>query len=247
MIYLTSDLHGAFDIHKINPDEFIPGRTMTRKDYLIICGDFGCIWDGGSSDRFWLNWLESLPWTTLFIDGNHENFPVINSYPEEEWHGGKVHRIRSNIYHLRRGEIFDIDGYTFLALGGGYSHDAEHRTEGVNWWKEEILSREEAQNARNNLAKHNWKVDFILSHDVFSSHPLSGHYIYEPARYSDEQADHQQFLEEVRQKTDYRAWFCGHYHCDHTSWHDGKPCYVLFDTVEELQTILEKGVKETCA
>ena len=116
MIYLTSDTHREIDIHKINPDEFKAGLQMNRDDYLIICGDFGCIWDGASGDRFWLNWLETLPWTTLFIDGNHENFDVLKSYPEEEWNGGKVHRIRENIYHLQRGEIFQLQGKTFFAF-----------------------------------------------------------------------------------------------------------------------------------
>ena len=83
MIFITGDTHRELDIHTINPREFVEGRTLTRDDYVIICGDFGCIWDGGSGDRFWLNWLESEGWNTLFIDGNHENFDVLNQYPEE--------------------------------------------------------------------------------------------------------------------------------------------------------------------
>ena len=111
MIYITGDIHREQDIHKINPREFIVGETLTEEDYVIICGDFGCIWDGSTGDNFWLKWLDSLPWNTLFIDGNHENFDVLNTYPVEEYKGGKVHRIRSKIFHLRRGEVFDIDGY----------------------------------------------------------------------------------------------------------------------------------------
>ena len=121
MIFITGDTHRELDIHTINPREFVEGRTLTRDDYVIICGDFGCIWDGGSGDRFWLNWLESEGWNTLFIDGNHENFDVLNQYPEETWHGGKVHRIRSNIFHLMRGEVFDIEGKSFFTFGGASS------------------------------------------------------------------------------------------------------------------------------
>ena len=108
MIYITGDTHGAFDIHKINPDEFIPGRSLTEKDYVIICGDFGCIWDGGTNDAFWLKWLASLKWNVLFIDGNHENFDVLNAYPVVDFHDGKAHRIRHNIYHLMRGVVFQL-------------------------------------------------------------------------------------------------------------------------------------------
>ena len=45
MVYITGDIHGAFDIHKINPREFIPGRTLTSDDDVIICGDCGCLWE----------------------------------------------------------------------------------------------------------------------------------------------------------------------------------------------------------
>ena len=55
MIYITGDIHREQDIHKINPREFIVGETLTEEDYVIICGDFGCIWDGSTGDNFWLN------------------------------------------------------------------------------------------------------------------------------------------------------------------------------------------------
>ena len=235
MVYITGDIHGAFDIHKINPREFIPGRTLTSDDYVIICGDFGCLWDGGNSDRFWLNWLESLPWNTVFIDGNHENFQVLNSYPEEDWHGGKVHRIRSNIFHLKRGEVFDIDDHTFLAMGGAFSHDARWRTKDVNWWQEEMLSKDEFENAKKNLEKRDWKVDYVLSHDIYKSHPLSACFEHSMDLYREDQVDIQDALEEIRQKLDYKKWFHGHYHTDLVYQKDGKPTYTIFDNILRLE------------
>ena len=46
MIYITGDIHREQDIHKINPREFTVGNSLTENDYVIICGDFGCVWDG---------------------------------------------------------------------------------------------------------------------------------------------------------------------------------------------------------
>ena len=43
MIYITGDIHREQDIHKINPREFEAGNTLTENDYVIICGDFGCV------------------------------------------------------------------------------------------------------------------------------------------------------------------------------------------------------------
>lgn len=38
---------------------------------------------------WWRSWLNDRPFTTLFVDGNHENFDLLNAYPVENWHGGK--------------------------------------------------------------------------------------------------------------------------------------------------------------
>ena len=56
-------------------------KEVGKEDYVIICGDFGGVWD---VDRFMvqespeeknaLDWLESKPFTTLVILGNHENY-----------------------------------------------------------------------------------------------------------------------------------------------------------------------------
>ncbi|WP_346670617.1 metallophosphoesterase family protein [Faecalicoccus acidiformans] len=238
MIYLTSDTHREIDIHKINPDEFKEGLQMNRDDYLIICGDFGCIWDGASGDRFWLNWLETLPWTTLFIDGNHENFDVLKSYPIEEWKGGKVHRIRENIYHLQRGEIFQLQGETFFAFGGGYSHDRMYRTEHKNWWAEEICDQRECQNALKNLERVGWKVDYVLTHDVFASHPFSKRYSVSLDGYPAETVELHSFLDKIEKKLDYQIWFHGHYHVDDLIWtKEQRPVISLFDRVVRLDRI----------
>ena len=53
-----------------------------------------------------MKWLSEKPWTTLFVDGNHENFDRLKNYPiTEEW-GGKVQKIYDKVYHLMRGEIY---------------------------------------------------------------------------------------------------------------------------------------------
>lgn len=235
MIYMTGDTHGAFDIHKINPDEFIAGRSLTKDDYVIIAGDFGCIWDGGSSDKFWMNWLESLPWNTLFIDGNHENFDVLNAYPVEEWKGGKVHKIRDNVIHLMRGQVYDIDGEKILTVGGAFSHDTAMRTQGKNWWKQEMITKEEEEETLRNLEKNNYNVDYIVTHDVYASHPYAGLYETDMSVYDENQCDIQKFLETIRERTNYRKWFTGHYHKDAVYMADGKPTFTLYNTIRKAE------------
>ena len=123
MIYITGDTHGGFQRFG---SKYFPQQTqMGRNDYMIICGDFGGLWDGGQKDQHWLDWLAEKPFTTLFVDGNHENFDLLNALTEKEWHGGRVHEVRENILHLMRGQIFTFSGLTWFTMGGASSHDIQ--------------------------------------------------------------------------------------------------------------------------
>lgn len=125
-IYITGDIHGSISVgRRFNSKNFPIGKTLTKNDYVIIAGDFGLLWVGDREDRYWLNWLTNKPWTTLFIDGNHENFNLLEAYPVEEWKGGKVHKITPSIIHLMRGQIFELEGKKLFTFGGAASHDKQ--------------------------------------------------------------------------------------------------------------------------
>ena len=234
MIYLTGDTHGNFI--RLHEDSFYEQKEMTKDDYLIIAGDFGGIWaqEEHNGEKMELDWLESLTFTTLFVDGNHENFNRLNNYPVKEWHGGKVHEIRPSVLHLMRGEVFEIDGKKFFTFGGASSHDIQDgildpddfcdeydfrrtynkwwnegkvfRVKGLSWWPEELPSKDEMQNGLNNLEKHNWKVDFVVTHSPSASIiALLGSGLYEQDILT-------RYLEEIRVKLDYKRWIAGHMH-----------------------------------
>ena len=226
-IIVTGDIHGN-PFQRLNLENFPEGKTFTKEDYVIILGDFGLVWDDSAMEHSCLNWLENKPWTTLFIDGNHENYDLLNKFPIEEWGGGRVQKIRSSVIHLLRGEVYDIGGYKFLAMGGARSHDIQDgvlevgdprikiwkkddfklfRINHISWWEEEIPNEEERKNALKNLAENNYKVDYILTHEAPSSDVvLMDHLLYHPDEYS-------KWLEmEIRQKVKYKKWFFGHYH-----------------------------------
>lgn len=95
-VWITGDCHG--DFHRFATKNFPQQKEMGRDDCVIIVGDCGGVWAGEQVDGHQLDWLEGRPFTTLFVDGNHENFDLLNAYPEREWHGGRVHEIRENYY-----------------------------------------------------------------------------------------------------------------------------------------------------
>lgn len=122
MIFATGDCHG--DYHRFNIKNFPEQKEMTKEDFVIICGDFG-YWLPSKEREHNLNELENRPFTTLFVDGNHEDYDSLNALPVEEWHGGKVHKLRDSVIHLMRGQVFDIGGRAIFAFGGAASHDVQ--------------------------------------------------------------------------------------------------------------------------
>lgn len=124
MIFVTGDTHG--EPNRLNTENFPEQKELSRNDHVIICGDFGLIFaedKESKTETWWLNWLEDKNFTTLFVDGNHENFDRLNAMTEEEWHGGRVHKLREHVIHLMRGEMYRIDGVDVFAFGGARSHD----------------------------------------------------------------------------------------------------------------------------
>ena len=133
MIFITGDTHGNIDIKKLNSRMFPEQKTLAKSDFVIIAGDFGLIWDESKECQYWIKWLSEKKFTTLFIDGNHENFNLLNTYEVANWNGGKVHKISETIIHLMRGQVFSIDDHKFFTFGGAKSSDKEYRTENVSW------------------------------------------------------------------------------------------------------------------
>lgn len=212
-IILTGDIHGSLEAKRLSYKNFPEGRNLTKNDYIIICGDFGCVWDGSNCDKYWLDWLEDRPFTILFVDGNHENFNLLTNwkYPVKEWNGGLIHPIRSSVLHLMRGQIFTINNMTFFTMGGATSTDKYRRKENVSWWSQEIPSYEEMERGVNNLeAQHNI-VDYIITHCLPNS------ILDRIDKWCPQHDSLTNYLEKIIvQGVEFKKWFCGHYHIDRT-------------------------------
>ena len=230
MIYVTGDCHS--DFRRFSTSNFPEQKDMTKEDYVIICGDFGDIWDYREEtkyEQYWLKWLEEKPFTILFVSGNHENFDRLTEYPEETWHGDRVNKIRPSVLHLMRGEIYEIEGKSFFAFGGARSHDIRDgildpekdeekikewsekydklfRINRRTWWKQEEATKEEMKYGRKQLEMHDNNVNYIISHcgpqNAVDDY-FDGYYKPEPMT---------QYFEEIAQNVNFQAWFFGHYH-----------------------------------
>lgn len=206
MIYITGDTHGS--ISKLI--EFQEGKELTKNDYVIVAGDFGLVWSNSDAEMYQRELLDNAKFTTLFVDGNHENFNLLNNFPVVKFMGGKAHKISNSIYHLMRGEVFEIDGKKIFCMGGAVSVDKAKRVKGVSWWSEELPNGKDFNRAIENLLGCGNEVDYVVSHSA----PLGveslmfGH----GSRVHNRLAKFFEYV--IRQDIKYNHWYFGHYHSD---------------------------------
>lgn len=237
-IYITGDIHAQW-IDRFKMAAFPEQKEMTKDDYVIVCGDFG-IWDNSDRENYELDWLNDRNFTILFVEGNHENYDMLDAMPIEEWHGGKVHKVRESVIHLMRGQIFEIDGLTFFTFGGASSHDIadgileigdprikqwrrhnarcgydggvykQFRVNHKSWWERELPSQEEMDEGLTNLKKYNNKVDYIITHSPYSS--IIKQLDAGCGLYETDYLS--DYLQKIKNTVDYRGFFCGHMHVE---------------------------------
>lgn len=139
-------------------------KRLRRGDLLLVCGDFGFLWNGSAEEKKLLRKLGRQQFTTLFVDGTHDNLPLIRRYPEEQQFGGRVRRLDGNVLYVERGEVLELEGQRFFFLGGGASADMDERIASGTWWQEELPTQQELEAARQNLERYGYTVDYIITH-----------------------------------------------------------------------------------
>ena len=196
MIYLLSDQHGGECVGGLRKYYEI----ATEDDLLIILGDVGLKFTDTEENRAFDELFLSSPKKIAFLDGNHENFKHLYSYPEEDWCGGKVHRLTENIVHLERGYVYKIGRKSFFVFGGCKSSEV-WKERGL-WQKEETPTEEELFRAYANLKKCGNRVDYILTHKYECGNEDSySEELFALCRYIDSEVC-------------FRHWYSGHWHED---------------------------------
>lgn len=208
MIYMTGDTLGEYE--RLIEDKTI--ASMTKDDYLIICGNFGFIRSDkntitGIVENEILDELEQMQYTILFVDGVEENFDLLNAYPVEIWNGGMIHRVRKNIAHLMRGQVFLIDGKKIFTMGGGRSgrlddYVSEMKMDGSL----ALPTKTELEDGWKNLIKQGLNVDIVITHMATAEAITANTHLGDRKNYAGELLS---FLERVAEQVNYRKWYFG--------------------------------------
>jgi hypothetical protein len=223
MIYITGDTHRDIDIGKVFI--FMNGKSynITIKNYIIITGDFGIPWydndpilpsKGRKADEKLLDKINTQAikynFDILFVDGNHENFNALYEYPKIDKFDSQVRELRSNIFHLMRGEIYNIEDNKIFTFGGAASIDKQDRILGVSWWEQEQPTYIEYNQALYNLLKYNNTIDYIISHTA--PHEIINTLGFPTSEKHNDVVS--TFLSHLTTILNFKKWYFGHFHKD---------------------------------
>ena len=239
MIYVTGDAHCDFRRFTESQIEKLPFE-LTKRDKVIICGDFGLLWAKDRMFEYNLKMLSSLPFKILWVQGNHENYDMTAEYRLEKWKGGKVrHIVRDKIILLERGQVFKIEGKSFFTFGGASSHDIQggvldrnassyiadrekaiqsglpYRVKHFSWWEQELPTEEELQEGLRNLERVNFQVDYVISHCASNRTQDAVELHYSSGGFGGklyEQDILTNYFDVLEDRLHFKKWYFGHYH-----------------------------------
>ena len=201
LICITGDMHGNYN--RFNDSKI---KKLKKGDFLIVCGDFGFIWDGSPKEKSILKKIGRKRFYTLFVEGCHENFDLLNQYPEEDFCGGKVNVISGRLMHMKRGSMFNLQGHKFFAFGGGQTKEIDIRQDSETWWEEELPTPEEVKKGVEVLNKNGNAADYIITHEPPAS-------MKEFLDFEVRQISHMHtFFDAVKNDCKFKMWYFGKVH-----------------------------------
>lgn len=215
MIYITGDKHGEFK----EVFEFCHKQKTNVNDIMIILGDAGINYFANERDYTLKNSLLEYPITFFCIHGNHEERPEnIKNYKTKIFHDGLVYYEEDypNILFAKDGEVYNFNNKNVLVIGGAYSVDKYFRLQyGYNWYKSEQPSEETKRYVLDKIHSLGSKVDVILSHTCpYKYLPRETFLMGIDQSKVDNSTEY--FLDEIEKITNYKLWYCGHFHTDKT-------------------------------
>lgn len=206
MLYFTGDLHG--DADRISKNAL---HMLHAGDTLIVCGDFGFIWNNDKAEQKIITSLSKRKYNICFVDGINENYDILNSLPIAVWNGGKTHKISDNIYHLMRGQIFNIEGKKVFTMGGGEDPEMDLQEDEEIMNHKEIPTSQEMLNGVTCLESVGYKVDYIVTHEPPAK---TRDFLLLSANKTLRVTALGAYLDELMQQAEYKRWFFGSVHID---------------------------------
>lgn len=201
MIYVTGDLHG--ELNRFKQKKI---KRLKKDDTLIICGDFGFIYDEDKREEKALKWLSKRKYNILFVDGAHDKVELLEKYELCDFGGAKARRINDRVYMLLRGNVYTIEDKKIFAFGSGLSESYNIISDIMSSDAGSLPTTEETENGIKNLAEVDNTVDYIVSYDA----PVSAKTYIGEANNNGLNL----YFEEIYKLANFKCWYFGRYHKD---------------------------------
>ena len=91
-----------------------------------------------------------------FIDGNHDDHSALAEHRQAD----ALVRLTDRVAYVPRGVRLELGGVTFGFLGGAFSVDWRHRTNGIDWWPNETTDLSDVARLGAD------DLDVLVSHDT---------------------------------------------------------------------------------
>lgn len=160
-IAVFGDWHGNTDF-AVAALEYVYNNTPV--DAYFHVGDFG-FWPVGNEERWNLDYLPRLEQLLtaqarelFFVDGNHEHFTWLDSFPLDK---DGLRRVSEHIFHIPRGQAISVAGKKIVGFGGAHSTDRKARVKDYSWFSRELITESDVAKAL-----ENGSADVLITHEA---------------------------------------------------------------------------------
>ena len=200
-VIVCGDIHGKWG----------PINTLINQkhpDIILQCGDFGW-WPhfhgktglgSGIFDQYGIrNGSTKIYWAP----GNHENWDDLDKY------GYSITEVAQNVFYCPFGSTITLpNDDVVMFCGGARSIDADSRIEGISWWRQEVITRQDFNHLLDEVSVPN--VDIMISHTVPNSFIEAAKWDrFNVEKYRDSSTTALQAIFEIYKP---KRWFSGHFH-----------------------------------
>jgi len=199
----AGDIHGNTD----HAEWLFEVAVENDCSHIIACGDFG-YWVHISSGQKFVNRIAKLAETNnihfLWVDGNHENHDILNDLLAKHGDSEPIPTPNEWVKWIPRGCRFRIGDTNLMGYGGAWSVDWMDRTEGLSWWRGELIDPEHIAQVDDE------PVDILVTHEAPMGAQLS---------YKDklpQSVAQRELVSTLVEKVTPELVICGHHHTRET-------------------------------
>lgn len=147
-------------------------------------------------------------WNTKYYERASANWHGAGVDIELAWNEWNTKRLYGSKFFIRPGEIIEFKGIRIFTFGGGFPIECFKEINTPIEFEGSNITEETIEHARENLAKHNWEVDYVATYYA----PNNIHLSLAPGFYTPNIITN--FFDELQEKLKYKHWYVGAYNMD---------------------------------